>query len=285
MLQSFNPNELYKVTAIGRIIDPIRYPTNRLIMLMTVVAGVVAGLVTLINRGDLGAAIAAGVYTGGAVFLAWAISRDIDPDNDYSAFVSAFVALLMVPSPLALISLGFLLVLLRVVSRIVGPTPGPIEYLLTIVLLAIAVLVDGKLIAFGGAVGFVMDARLSGRMRYSLIAAAAAVVMVIISFVVRPPTLALPPTLFLASGIVILAAFIAVMATSRRLHTPCDAPGFTLDPQRIQAAMLVVALTGALTLADGEAMIGFWPMWSAMVGVVVWRVILLAVPSFRRSAV
>lgn len=283
MAARFNPNELYRVTALGRAFNPMLFRNHLWVLLAVVAGGVIAGLVTLLHGDALGTAISAGVHTSAAMMIAWILSRDIDPDNDYAAFLAAGVALLLAPSPLALASLAFLTILIRIVSRIVGPSPKLVEYILALALLTAAVYIDGKLIAFAGAVGFMMDARLSNRNPYSLLAAAASALIVFVSFVARPPTIILPLPLSIVVGIVILISFLIIMALSNRFATGCDAPEARIDPQRIQAAMLVVALTAAFTLADAESMRAFWPVWSCMIGVTLWRLVVLAVPSLQRQ--
>lgn len=109
-----NPDLL---TSLSRSIDP-RYPSNRLALAGSAVAALltaVAGLVSVdLGFGPLGAAI--------AVFLAWAIARELDPDHPASAAIAmpaAFVLLLAVGQASLLLGTAVLLA-----SRITAGTVG-----------------------------------------------------------------------------------------------------------------------------------------------------------------
>ena len=66
------------------------YPTNRLIILLTLGVLVLGTLYQLI-LGGLGfvSALGWGASTGLAVFVCWALTRELDPDDEYAAFVAA----------------------------------------------------------------------------------------------------------------------------------------------------------------------------------------------------
>ena len=269
-----NPNELYKITALGRALDPFKYPTNRYIMILTVVAGVLAGVYSLATGGDLGTAILAGIYAGAAVFITWVLSRDADPDNPYSAFVGAALALFFIPSPLALLSLAALVIVLRLVSRIVG-TPTKIwDIGAALLILVAALLVDGWIIGVVAAIAFLMDALLVNGVRVQLGSAVIAIVGTVLAVLSKTPVITAPSALYLAQGIIVLIAFAVVIWTSTRFTTMCDAPNVEVEPIRIRAAMSLLAITGILSMFGGDAgMAAFVPVWTAMAGISLYRIV------------
>ena len=83
---------LRKISAIARPVDP-SFLTNRAIALVTAVIVVGDFLRRQFTGADLLPSAWAAAGVGLAVFFAWALCREIDPDRDYSAFVAAGVAL------------------------------------------------------------------------------------------------------------------------------------------------------------------------------------------------
>ncbi len=275
-MQSFNPNELYRYTALGRAIDPVNYRSNLYIVLLTPAAGIVAGLVTLLNGGDLGAAVMAGFFTAAAVFIAWVYTRDIDPDYNASAFLAAAATLVVAPAPLVIISLAALAPMLRVVSRIVGPVPRLPEYIGVLVLLGIASALDGGLVALAALIGFLLDARLAQATRWAWIGVGVSAVLAVVGFVLRPLTITLPSVPYLLLGLGLLVVFGWATWSSRSFTATCDDPTVAVCGERIQAAMGVIAVAGLLSMAGGDALMqAYAPVWGSIVGVLLWRAKLL----------
>jgi hypothetical protein len=273
MAPNFNPNELHRYTALGRIIDPFNYRTNLYIVLLTPFAGVVAGLATLLNGGELGAAAVAGFFTAAAVFIAWVYTRDIDPDHNESAFLAGAAALATAPAPLAILSLAAAAPMLRVVSRIVGPVPRLPEYIAVLVLLGAASLLDGGLIAAAACVGFVLDGLMPRAVRWAWLSAAVSAVLAVLGWAQRPLTLLLPSTPYLLLGVGLLIAFAVVTVYSRSFQCRCDDPQVTIVAERIQAAMGFTSLVAALSMLGGDSLMqAYAPVWGSITAVVLWRV-------------
>ncbi|WP_048138870.1 hypothetical protein [Methanosarcina horonobensis] len=96
--------------------------SNRIIVVITLLflSGTM-GFQLVSGRGIFPASYA-GLMAGASVFLAWAFAREIDPDNELSAFVAAFfsgIGFIFFPSPL-LLTLLLELMLLRIVNRSTG---------------------------------------------------------------------------------------------------------------------------------------------------------------------
>ncbi|HRF98489.1 MAG TPA: hypothetical protein PLZ51_24950, partial [Aggregatilineales bacterium] len=70
---------------------------------------------------DFGSAVMAGCNGGASAMLAWVLAREIDPDNDYSAFIALALATLgaFIATP-NIWALGGGVILLRIVNHIVG---------------------------------------------------------------------------------------------------------------------------------------------------------------------
>ena len=98
---------------LGRKID-IHYPTNRWILIITVI---ITGVGYFLTR-----EFSIAWKMGASVFLAWALTRELDPKREYAAFVSVFLALasLFVDFKVDLMVVFFLLLIMRFVSKVTG---------------------------------------------------------------------------------------------------------------------------------------------------------------------
>ena len=115
--------KIKRLSSVTRSID-LAYPTNRAIVIITLLFLLgTAGLQLILGK-DISSASDSGLRAGASVFLAWAFARELDPDNELSAFVAAFLGcagFLLFPSPF-LLALFLELLLIRIVNRSTGPT-------------------------------------------------------------------------------------------------------------------------------------------------------------------
>lgn len=101
---------------LGRNID-IHYPTNRLIIAITVITAAIGSF----TNGDF----ITGLKIGGTIFLTWALSRELDPKREYGAFVSVVFSLysFFIPFEVALVEVVFFMLGLRLISTTCGKKP------------------------------------------------------------------------------------------------------------------------------------------------------------------
>lgn len=119
---------IYRFTSIGRPIDPA-YASNRAVLwLMPVGAVLFAALRWYASGADagLGSAAITGLLL---VFGAWALARELAPDDNPAAFLAtaiAFVAAAFVGSG-SLLLVFVALFLVRIVNRSTGLAPSPVS--------------------------------------------------------------------------------------------------------------------------------------------------------------
>ena len=77
-----------RFTNLARAVD-IKYPTNLAVVILSGFVFFAAGIFQWADGLQLLAALGAGFSLGLTFFLAWALAREIDPDQEYSAFLSA----------------------------------------------------------------------------------------------------------------------------------------------------------------------------------------------------
>lgn len=267
-------------TNLGRTID-LRHPTNVAVTLISglaVVGGFTFQIVTGAGWID---GLIWGAKLGLTFFLTWALTREVDPDEPYSAFLSAGIALvgailLAVPSLLAAL---WLILLLRVVNRTAGLPASRLDSLAVLGIGSFLAFKRGWPYGFASAIAFAMDNRLPQRHKTHLWFANAALLVALIAAIFGP---ALRPTGGW-SGLQLLAVFgsallfVPVIIRSRRLSCVDDRTGTPLHPWRVQSAQILSVVAGLLTAWWGGWMgvVELWPLWAAMLGAALYHLLVL----------
>jgi hypothetical protein len=273
--------KLSDITALGRIpIDP-SYPTNRAVAVLTTVV-VISGAILRLLRGTAPLeSLLWGIGVGLAVFLTWALGRELDPDHDLSAFVGAglvLIALLLVGAPSLLLILWLLLVL-RLVNRTTGLPAKPLDSLGVLGLGAWLTWQGYWLTGLMTAVAFLLDGLLSPPLKSSLfVSGLAFVTTVVLSIFHGGMAMESGPTmLVVVFSIVAAGLFLPVIATTRKVEALGDATGEVLNPKRVRAAQVVALLTALLFAwwAGASGLITLLPLWAAMIGVGLHRLAIL----------
>lgn len=105
------PAAMQRLTGLARPVDPT-IPSNLLAFIGSALAVLVYALVQLADGHPTGDALSEAVLFGAGVFLAWAITREIDPDHQQSGIWTmpiAVVAMLLMGIPSVLALLGILM--------------------------------------------------------------------------------------------------------------------------------------------------------------------------------
>lgn len=156
---------------LARHVD-VRAPSNIVIGALTLVtAGI--GFVLWLN-GEPGKIVLAPVYA----FLIWALTREIDPDHDWTALAAAALTAVWALTGGSVAS-GFALAGLAVATRIVTSTTGrrplPLDLaVVTVYGIAIGFTVEGWTAGFGIALAIYLDDRFSDQSRLMAVGSAAA---------------------------------------------------------------------------------------------------------------
>jgi hypothetical protein len=265
------------ITALARPLDP-HYPTNSAIALLTIVVIVGGTILQLMVGLGLTRSISWGITAGLAVFLAWALARELDPDHDLSAFVAAglmLIGLLFFSSP-SIIALFWVLVIVRMVNRTVGLPARILDSLMILGLGGWLTLQGNWICGLMTALAFLLDSQLpSPHGRQSLFVGAAIVVTAVVLFrfggrLSREGALSLPALLAVLGAFVL---FVPLIMASRELNTLGDVTNEPLHPVRVQAAQLLALLTGILMgwWKGNAGLVSVMPLWAAVLGVGLYR--------------
>lgn len=264
-------------SALGRPVDP-SYRTNLIILILIPVLGIVAGAYSFISSNEIMIALQAALWTALAVFQSWAIAREIDPDNDYSAFVAVAVmviAMFLLDFPaFSIIALFVTMMGLRLTNRIVGPPATRNDSIMVIVLVIIAVFFDNWIIGLVAAGGFLLSASMSEPERSHLAFAGGAVAIVIVRGIISLGEIGSLSINYVVGMVLVSIFYILTILANRSITVGTDISGYPIDIRRFRAAM-ILALIAVVILAlwRGDAgVIAMLPLWAAMLGISLYRV-------------
>jgi hypothetical protein len=262
--------EPLRISTVGRSID-LRIPTNRAIAILTLAVFAVGSAVTWVRGVSWGAGLLEGLTWAGAIFLAWALARETDPDRWHSAFLAAAggLACAVLLGPPSFLFLLWFLIGLRIINRTTGAAPGVLDVAtLYGITLWLGFATHWTVLLLALPPVFFADIRRFPRgLRIALLLAfpTAAVAL----GMTRGSRLVLPERGWVE--ILVLAAIGAmaasVVASYRDVRSVGDRTGRPLAPHRVRwalgwsaAAALFLTFTGTATIQD------LGPLWSAMVG-------------------
>ena len=247
--------------------------SNRFILLVTPLVGVLAGVVSMAAGEGLGEAWRRGISGGGAAFLSWAIGRELDPDRPSTAGIAALLGpwLILIGSPDLL---GSALILLT--ARMVAGTTGrwPTRADAAVMMIATAVVAarpTGTGFAAVAVLGVAVAAIYEPRARTRMLIGAAAMTSAGAGaawWAGRSPTGPATP------GDAALVLFIAGVAAAglsvvllRRVAAPTDrAHGGRVSTARVRLARVTAAAAalGAWLWAGDAGVPGAAALWTAL---------------------
>lgn len=264
-------------TNLGRTIDP-RLPSNLIILVIAAAATVLVGIARLSNGMPIAEVALHAVGTGVFTVLAWAVGREIDPDNNLSAQVAAVLfALVMLYWDLPnLLAVGAVIACVRILTRSTGLPPKLLDSVILVGLAGLVTVVSDHWIiglTIGGT--FLLDALLTDpdRPKDLIFAALATGITIGIALLINPtprnPYIETP-----LNAVVILTALIysgIVLRAMPAVQSTADYTGEQLNNRRVLAGrLLVLIVTLALVMWDGmTGLVALAPVWMAMAGLVV----------------
>ena len=262
---------LADISALARSVDP-RYPTVGAILALSLVTTAGGAAFQLVQGSGLQEALLWGVSAGLAVFLAWALGRELDPDHERSAFVGAGLSLagrVFFGTP-ALLALAWILLVLRLVNRSTG-LQAKIQDSLGILGLGLWLTwQESWVYGLATTLAFFLDSRLfrphARHLGFAVLALLGTLGLTLMQG--GSGRDGWQGTSLLWAMVAATLLFVLVIPASRRLEATGDATGEPLRPARLQAAQILALLTALFSAAwSGQAgVIDLLPLWAAMLG-------------------
>ena len=235
---------IYKYTSIGRPLEPAFPSTKAVLILMPL--GAVIGAVAAWMEGQSGLQLLQQAVTFLLiVFGAWALARELDPDDHAAAFISmaaAVFAALVVSAPGILIvftTLG----LVRIVNRSTGLVARMGDSVI-VMLLALLVIYSTKSPFFGivAALAFILDGSLKAPLRHQWVfglVCLAGTIVYMVDHDIGVTHLSAPASLFGWLALLFLLIFALNTLLLKKVHSRGDASGKKLDLSRVRGGMAV----------------------------------------------
>lgn len=264
---------LYRYSSLARPLDP-SWPTNRAVLIIMPVAAAVLALVGPLTPGLIEASRAWAAASGAAAVLgAWALARELAPDDQRGAFVAmacGLAALVLVPSA-SLVLLFTTLTLTRMLSRSVGLPARTLDGTALLVLTGWSMASTRSLgVGLVVGAGFAADAVLPGGLRRQWGFAAMCFALVGFLAVTSQGTFSrgAPSSAGLVAQALGVVLFLVLMLRTRDIESTGDATGTPLSTLRVRsgmAAALAMAVQAPL-FAQGPAGSSAL-VWAAIIGV------------------
>jgi hypothetical protein len=268
-----NRQDVHRITSIGRPLEP-GYATNRAVLFLMPLAGVIAALVKAAGGGSGAVIASAGVVAALAVFGTWALGRELAPDRNASAFVCMALGfgVLFVAESASLLTLFVTLFLVRIVNRSVG-LPARLTDSIVVVSLVFWAVYDlsGPWFAVVAAMAFCFDAMLPEAHRRQLLFA----IVCLAGFWLWNWQVGSDGVDIAAPGLrsqlavsVVTLGFLITIARTKAVASLADATAKALTPARVQAGMLVALLMALQSLLLGsEGVQDAGLVWASLAGV------------------
>jgi hypothetical protein len=241
---------LYQYTAIGRPLDP-SWPSNRAVLILLPLAVLLGAGLGWAGGDNLVELLLRGLRLAVLMFLAWALARELDPDDHSAAFVALAIAVIVgVAIPDAgLLTAVATLGLVRCVNRSTGlPARKSDSAVLMLLAIAVIYLTGSPLFGAVAALAFVLDGSLRDPLRHQWLFALiclGAMVVYLVDYDVSPWAVAAPDTLFEWLSVLVLLMFALYLLLTKSVRARGDVGNHPLDLARVRGGM-AVGLAAAL---------------------------------------
>lgn len=267
---------VHRISSIGRPIS-FKYPTNRAIILIIASVFIFGTLVKLVAGDSFTAGIVWALSAGAALFFTWALARELDPDENASSFIATafmFVALFFAGLP-AILALFWILIVTRILNRITGLVPKPVD-LAGVISLAV-VLSWQELWVYGliTIIALYANSWMDGEKKKGIILVVLVLSLLALSVFFGNSSF----TSVEISVIAIVTAgslallFIPIMCIKTKIKSLTDVTGKPVSANRMRLVRILVVVTGIIvTIIQGNTgFINFLPLWAAIGGIVIWN--------------
>ncbi len=268
---------LNQISGIARSLS-FKHPTNRAIIIIVASVFPFVTLVRLVAGDTPLASIVWAFSAAVAIFFAWAISRELNPDSNASAFISVALmlpTLFYIAQPTLLV-LFWLLVITRILNRITGRTIKPVD--LAVAMILSVILSWQELWLYCLITGLVLFANSwMGKQHKKGIV----LLVIILSLGVVSILLGDTPfkmieismyTIIISTLLTLL--FMPVIFTRTKIKSLTDT---TKEPISVSRMVLtrITAVVTAMLVAILQGNSGFYdllPLWTSIGGIIIWNI-------------
>jgi hypothetical protein len=244
--------------SIGRPLDPA-WPTNKAVLVLLPVAAVLGAGLAWAQGGGLPELLLRALNFALVLFVAWALARELNPDDQSVAFISLAAGVLVavtIDSPGVLAAFATL-GLIRIVNRSTGLAARKSDSAL-LLLLSIAVIYRNDSPLFGGvaALAFVLDGSLKNPLRHQwafALVCLGGMVVYMVDHDIGLGQVSVPGSLFEWLAALFLLVFALDTILTRTVRARGDVNNRPLDLNRVRGGMVVGLLAALQGMARPES--------------------------------
>jgi hypothetical protein len=250
--------EIHKITTIGRPLN-FAYFTNKLIISIAFLTSIIFTIITFFNyfRGETNnISLITGIRAGLLVFLLWAISRELDPDKEWGAFVTvslalAFIIIFEIPNILPFV---WFLLILRIINHSSGMPAGIMDSFLGIAVGLILAYHISWIYGILTAFGFIFDSRLNDPAKYHLPIGTMMLIISAIIYIQNGGMIFAHSSRSISFVVFAIILFLPVIIWPGKLESVGDRTNEPLDPERIKIAriMAIFVFFGIWTIPEAQ---------------------------------
>ncbi|WP_406656393.1 hypothetical protein V7O62_11100 [Methanolobus sp. ZRKC2] len=230
-----------KITSLTRPLD-LSDKGNLLIVLITAIIFLTSTAHHYIFTGKITIAFFAGIEVSLIIFLTWAISRELDPDHAFSAFVPVIFVLIIILlfGANSILPMLWIIMILRTINRTTGSMASIPDILIILFLGILLTFQVSWIYGMLTGLGLIADSRLPLPIRHGFIAGIIIVIVSLLTLISEDMTLSALSLSDYPILIAISILFLPVMIGSSELQSMGDRTGEPLDPARVRTAQLMV---------------------------------------------
>ena len=266
-----------RISGVGRPLS-FKHLTNRAIIIIVTSVFILGTLTKLVMGDSLVVSVVWAFGAAASIFFAWAIARELDPDSNVSALISAtlmLAALFFVGLP-ALLTLFWFLLVIRILNRITGIAPKPLD--LAVVIILAVVLSWQELWLYCLMTGLILyiNSYMDGEKKKGII-----LFVIVLSLGITSAFLgnAFSITIEISTEAIAVVTlftllYIPVICTRTKLKSLTDITKEPVSVFRMRVTRITVVVVGIL-VAIIQGYSGFndlIPLWTSIGGIIIWNI-------------
>ncbi|MFC2062641.1 hypothetical protein ACFLS8_01650 [Chloroflexota bacterium] len=266
-----------RISGVGRPLS-LKYPTNRAIIIIVASVFILGTLVKMVMGDSFVVSIVWAFGAAASIFFAWAIARELDPDSNASAFVSAtlvLAALFFAYMP-ALLTLFWFLLVMRILNRITGIAPKPLDLAIVIILAVVLSWQELWLYCLMTGLMLYINSWIDSEKKKGIVLFVIVLSLGIVSAFLGNAfltTIEIPTDAIIVVALFTLL-FIPVICTRTKLKSLTDITEEPVSVFRLRVTRIAAVVVGILvTILQGSS--GFndlLPLWTSIGGIIIWNI-------------
>ena len=266
-----------RISGVGRPLS-FKHLTNRAIIIIVTSVFILGTLTKLVMGDSLVVSVVWAFGAAASIFFAWAIARELDPDSNVSALISAtlmLAALFFVGLP-ALLTLFWFLLVIRILNRITGIAPKPLDLAVVIILAVVLSWQELWLYCLMTSLMLYINSWIDGKKKKGIILFVIVFSLGIVSAFLGN---AFFKTIEISADAIVIVTlltllYIPVICTKTKLNSLTDITKEPVSFFRMRVTRITAVVLGVLvTIMQGYS--GFndlIPLWTSIGGILIWNI-------------